>query len=176
MIVPSNANTTTDNVFMTGKESYEYYNTCIWNKRYASCLSIEEVMERMRENRWSFFKRNKKDHAIYSFVYDKTYNEYTGIINTIEFQCKDCINEIVEYAKAYPTCLKIMIKHWLVDSVFDYESGIYKEQTLSQALHEPAIMLISSADGTCTYIRYSHIIIVEFSGVFEQIYNVLVDG
>lgn len=46
-IVPHNANTTTDNAFMSGEQSYKYYNKFMWNKRYASCISAEETVALM---------------------------------------------------------------------------------------------------------------------------------
>ena len=48
MIVPEYANTTVDNQFMTGEQTYQYYNHFMWNKRYAKCISIEETLQVMR--------------------------------------------------------------------------------------------------------------------------------
>lgn len=48
MIVPSFANTTVDNDFMSGEKSYKYYNEFIWPKRYATCISMEETMLLMK--------------------------------------------------------------------------------------------------------------------------------
>lgn len=48
MIVPAYGNTTVDNEFMSGKQSYEYYNEHMWHGRYAECISLEEALERMR--------------------------------------------------------------------------------------------------------------------------------
>ncbi len=47
MIVPAGANTTVDNDFMVAEESYKYYNEFIWPRRYAECISVEEVIRRM---------------------------------------------------------------------------------------------------------------------------------
>ena len=47
--VPFYANTTCDNEFMRGEESYHYYNDMLWNGRYATCLSIDETCERMKK-------------------------------------------------------------------------------------------------------------------------------
>ncbi len=47
MIVPSYANTTFDNRFMSARDSYEYYNEFMWKNRYAECVSVEETVERM---------------------------------------------------------------------------------------------------------------------------------
>lgn len=43
MIVPENANSTFDNAFMTGEQSYKYYNELMWKGRYAECVSVEEA-------------------------------------------------------------------------------------------------------------------------------------
>lgn len=48
MIVPENANSTFDNAFMTGEQSYKYYNEYMWKGRYAECISVEETIERMK--------------------------------------------------------------------------------------------------------------------------------
>lgn len=47
MIVPEGANSTFDNEFMTGEQSYKYYNEFMWKDRYAECVSVEEVIGRM---------------------------------------------------------------------------------------------------------------------------------
>lgn len=44
MIVPAFCNTTVDNEFMTGEQTYQYYNEKIWNKRYSKCVSIDEAI------------------------------------------------------------------------------------------------------------------------------------
>ena len=48
MIVPENSNSTFDNVFMTGEQSYKYYNEFMWQGRYAECISVAETIERMK--------------------------------------------------------------------------------------------------------------------------------
>ena len=48
MIVPENANSTFDNAFMTGEQSYKYYNEFMWKGRYAECISKEETIKRMK--------------------------------------------------------------------------------------------------------------------------------
>ena len=48
MIVPENANSTFDNAFMTGEQSYRYYNEFMWKGRYAECISVGETIERMK--------------------------------------------------------------------------------------------------------------------------------
>lgn len=48
MVVPENANSTFDNGFMTGEQSYKYYNEFMWKGRYAECISVEETIERMK--------------------------------------------------------------------------------------------------------------------------------
>lgn len=47
MIVPEYANTTVDNQFMTGEQTYQYHNHFMWNKRYAKCISMEETIQGM---------------------------------------------------------------------------------------------------------------------------------
>ncbi len=50
MIVPEKANSTFDNAFMTGEQSYKYYNEFMWKGRYAECISAEETIKRMKAN------------------------------------------------------------------------------------------------------------------------------
>lgn len=45
MIVPAYTNTTVSNSFMSGEESYHYYNEMIWKNRYAQCLSLQDTIE-----------------------------------------------------------------------------------------------------------------------------------
>lgn len=47
MIVPEYCNTSIDNEFMTGEQTYRYYNEKMWNKRYATCTSMEEALQMM---------------------------------------------------------------------------------------------------------------------------------
>ncbi|MGL5694008.1 MAG: cysteine hydrolase family protein [Peptostreptococcaceae bacterium] len=44
MIVPTYANSTIDNDFFNGEQSYKYYNEFMWKDRYAECISIDEVV------------------------------------------------------------------------------------------------------------------------------------
>ena len=34
--------------FMTGEQSYKYYNEFMWKGRYAECISVEETIDRMK--------------------------------------------------------------------------------------------------------------------------------
>lgn len=52
MIVPAYANTTFDNEFMMAEETYRYYNEFMWKGRYAECVTVEAVLERMEEKTW----------------------------------------------------------------------------------------------------------------------------
>lgn len=47
MLIPAGANSTVDNPYMTGEESYHYYNDFMWPGRYARCISMEEALARM---------------------------------------------------------------------------------------------------------------------------------
>ena len=49
MIVPSYANSTFDNQYMTAEQTYNYYNEFMWNKRYAECVPVEEVIGRIKQ-------------------------------------------------------------------------------------------------------------------------------
>lgn len=48
IVVPEYTNTTVDNRFMSAEKSYEYYNTFIWQRRYAKCISLNETLNMMQ--------------------------------------------------------------------------------------------------------------------------------
>ncbi|HGM3506368.1 TPA: hypothetical protein ACKOR7_000933 [Clostridioides difficile] len=48
IIVTSYTNTTIDNSFLSAEQSYKYYNEFIWNGRYAECISLDEILKRMK--------------------------------------------------------------------------------------------------------------------------------
>ena len=48
MIVPAYGNTTVENAYMSGEESYRYHNEWMWPHRYAECVTAEDALERMR--------------------------------------------------------------------------------------------------------------------------------
>lgn len=48
IIIPEETNTTFDNRYLSGKDLYEFYNYTIWNKRFASVLSVEQVIGIMK--------------------------------------------------------------------------------------------------------------------------------
>lgn len=47
MIVPMQANTTTDNAYLSAIESWKYYNEFLWPDRYARCISVEEALREL---------------------------------------------------------------------------------------------------------------------------------
>ncbi|MBM5708203.1 cysteine hydrolase family protein [Listeria innocua] len=50
MIVLAHANSTEDNHFMSGENSYKYYNEWMWPGRYATCISMEETIKEMEDS------------------------------------------------------------------------------------------------------------------------------
>ena len=48
MIVPSYANSTVDNEFFSGEQSYKYYNEFMWNGRYAQCISMDKAINMLK--------------------------------------------------------------------------------------------------------------------------------
>jgi nicotinamidase-related amidase len=47
IIVPEHGNTTVNNNFLSGENSYKYYNEFIWNGRYAKCIPMNEMIDMM---------------------------------------------------------------------------------------------------------------------------------
>ena len=50
VIVPQGANSTFDNDYMTGEETYKYYNDMMWPKRFATCVSVDEAIKLMESS------------------------------------------------------------------------------------------------------------------------------
>ncbi|MGE5628399.1 MAG: cysteine hydrolase family protein [Solirubrobacterales bacterium] len=48
IIVPEFSNSTVNNEFMTGEQSYKYYNEFMWKGRYAECISVDDTIRRMK--------------------------------------------------------------------------------------------------------------------------------
>jgi len=44
ILIPEYANTTTDNPYMTGEQTYDYYNKHMWNNRYGQSISMDAVL------------------------------------------------------------------------------------------------------------------------------------
>ena len=49
MIVPAYANSTQDNEYMTGEQSYRYYNEFLWTDRYADCVPMDKALELLKK-------------------------------------------------------------------------------------------------------------------------------
>lgn len=43
VLVPNGSNTTFDNQYMSGEQTYLYYNEFIWKNRYAECISVDKA-------------------------------------------------------------------------------------------------------------------------------------
>ena len=50
VIVPQGANSTFDNDYMSGEETYKYYNDMMWPKRFATCVSVDEAIKLMESS------------------------------------------------------------------------------------------------------------------------------
>mgnify|MGYP002224031470 CR=1 FL=1 len=49
MIVPAYANSTQDNEYMTGEQSYHYYNEFLWPDCYADCVPMDKALELLKK-------------------------------------------------------------------------------------------------------------------------------
>lgn len=49
IIVPATTNTTVNNAFMSAEQSYRYHNEFMWPRRYAECISFEEILEKIQK-------------------------------------------------------------------------------------------------------------------------------
>ena len=43
------ANSTQDNEYMTGEQSYHYYNEFLWPDRYADCVPMDKALELLKK-------------------------------------------------------------------------------------------------------------------------------
>lgn len=50
IIMPKETNTTFDNEYLSGEKLYEFYNYKIWNNRFASVLSMDDVIKILQDN------------------------------------------------------------------------------------------------------------------------------
>ena len=49
IIVPAYANSTQDNAYMTGEQSYRYYNEFLWPERSADCVPMDTALELLKK-------------------------------------------------------------------------------------------------------------------------------
>ena len=49
MIVPAYANSMQNNEYMTGEQSYRYYNEFLWPDRYADCVPMDKALELLKK-------------------------------------------------------------------------------------------------------------------------------
>ena len=59
MIVHAYANSTQDNEYMTGEQSYHYYNEFLWPDRYADCVPMDKALELLKKLIKSCHKGNR---------------------------------------------------------------------------------------------------------------------
>lgn len=50
MIVPADCNTTVSNEYLSGEQSYRYYNEKMWNRRYAKCVGFEDALSMLKSS------------------------------------------------------------------------------------------------------------------------------
>lgn len=50
IIIPEETNTTFSNEYLSGEKLYEFYNYKIWNKRFASIVSLDKVIKTLEDN------------------------------------------------------------------------------------------------------------------------------
>ena len=60
MIVPAYANSTQDNEYMTGEQSYHYYNEFLWPDRYADCVPMEKALELLKSEEFTMISEKVK--------------------------------------------------------------------------------------------------------------------
>ena len=109
------------------------------------------------------------------------------IINNIEFSFKnECNEQEISYAKKIAECYKDklpkIVDFILNDDVFKCFYGEYdlNEESIVEKLNMPTIRLINENSGVVTYTEHlfddTHIISLEFIGLFEKLAYLSIDG
>lgn len=113
------------------------------------------------------------------FIHDEEENVYTAKIDGVEFVCEETTPEFEKdapaLAQAYREKLP-QIAAFLMDDVTEMFGDISEEE-LTDALGTPQVDLDREV---ITYLEHtlddSHIIEVEYGGLFEEFYEVTIDG
>lgn len=50
VIIPEETNTTFNNMYLSGEKLYEFFNYCIWDRRFADVIPVEEAKNILAEN------------------------------------------------------------------------------------------------------------------------------
>ena len=114
-----------------------------------------------------------KSETIDGFQYDNDSQLYKADENA-EYAMK--------LASAYHLYLSKIMDFLLEDEAFR-DDGIFPDQnkeTLLPALGTPSILLLSNNDGQCSYCNQTlddtHIISFEFSDIFDDLYDLTIEG
>ena len=129
IIVPEYCNSTTDNEYMTGEQTYRYYNEFIWKNRYATCVSMAEAIDIIQNNNYEPKKfKTKKTHIIRRatkedvsriaeiLVFAKRM-KYRSIFNDDVYSF--CEMQVLSVAEKY-------IENGFLNNMFLYDDGIIK--------------------------------------------------
>ncbi|RGC52802.1 hypothetical protein [Absiella sp. AM29-15] len=127
-----------------------------------------------------------KSETIDGFQYDNESQLYKATIQNIDFMMDEYTDENAEYARklasAYHLYLSKIMDFLLEDEAFR-DDGIFPDQnkeTLLPALGTPSILLLSNNDGQCSYCNQTlddtHIISFEFSDIFDDLYDLTIEG
>ena len=81
MIVPAYANSTQDNEYMTGEQSYHYYNEFLWPDRYADCVPMDKALEPAQKGEVFTMISEKVKNQIQVVQGDITKLDCDGIVN-----------------------------------------------------------------------------------------------
>ncbi|WP_024859895.1 isochorismatase family protein [Ruminococcus flavefaciens] len=128
MIVPEYCNSTFDNDFMTGAQTYRYYNEFMWKKRYAKCVKMAEALELIHSNNeMPEFSRANENHIrraseedasrIAEILVFAKRMKYRSIFNDDAYSFGEL--QVLPVAKKY-------IENGFLNNMFLYDDGIIK--------------------------------------------------
>ena len=128
VIVPENCNTTFSNDYMTGEQTYRYYNEFMWKNRYAKCVKMAEVLELIRNsddmpkfsnvNETHIRKATEEDASrIAEILVFAKRMKYRSIFNDDAYSFGEL--QVLPVAKKY-------IENGFLNNMFLYDDGIIK--------------------------------------------------
>lgn len=125
-------------------------------------------------------------NTTHRFVFDEKNQLYKAIIRNIEFMMDEYSEENEAYAKQLATDYHLhlaQVMDFLLEDEAFRDDGIFPNQnkeTLLPALGAPSIFILSNQDGQCSYCNHTlddtHIISFEFSDIFDNLYDLTMEG
>ena len=113
------------------------------------------------------------------FVYDEKLGMMAAEINSVRFECEKLTGEMEEMAYQLAGCYKEKLPS-IVNAMYDEVTSFFGEMSEEELLNSLGGAVINLDKGLLTYAEHTlddvHVIDVEFDGMFDEIFEVRVDG